>query len=285
MEEPLRLSTEEIEGSSKKPTEALTGTLMARNPATLGGMTSGSRRSFGSIRRLASGRFQARYTCSDGKLFTAPSTFGKKLHAEAWLVDRKREIDLALWNPAGIKPESVLFSDYAPRWLTQRRTAGRPLKKNTSQQYRRMLDIHLLPEFGDRKLASITSVQIKEWHAALLPDSPASRAYCYRLMKSIMRQAVTDELIAVDPCRVKRAGTTEQVHRTVVATVAELELATQAMPPCMRLAVSLSSWCALRSGEVRALVRSDLDLNAMVLHVRRGVVQLTDGLHVDTPKS
>ncbi len=51
-----------------------------------------SRRGFGSIRRLPSGKYQARYTGPDAAEHKAPSTFDTRLDADAWLTDRRREI-------------------------------------------------------------------------------------------------------------------------------------------------------------------------------------------------
>lgn len=236
-----------------------------------------SRRAFGSIRRLKSRRWQARYPGPDGKTVNGPNTFAQRFHAEAWLVDRKREIDTALWNPAAIKPERVAFGEYARKWLVERRTAGRPLKPKTRDQYQRILDLYLLPEFGDRELSSITSQQVREWHAALLPDAPSLRAYCYRVLHAIMKTAFSDELIAADPCRLQGAGQAQRVHQIVVATIGELETVTAAMPEHLRLAVTLSVWAHLRFGELTEIRRKDADVEAQVLHVRRGVVRLASG--------
>jgi hypothetical protein len=42
-------------------------------------------RSFGSIRKLPSGRWQARYRAPDGLLRSAPHTFARKADASRWL--------------------------------------------------------------------------------------------------------------------------------------------------------------------------------------------------------
>jgi integrase len=244
------------------------------------------RRAFGSIRRLKSGRWQARYPGPDGKTVNGPHTFAQKFHAEAWLVDRKREADLALWNPAAIKPERVLFGEYARTWLLERRSAGRPLKPRTRDHYQRIVNLYLLPEFGDRELASITSQQVRQWYVALLPDKPTYRAHVYGLLHAIMKTAFSDELIAADPCRLRGAGQAQRVHQIVVATIPEIDAATAAMPEHLRLAVSLSVWTHVRFGDLTELRRKDADVEAQVIHVRRGVVRLASGqFHVGTPKS
>lgn len=69
------------------------------------------------------------------------------------------------------------------------------------------------------------------------------------------------------------------------ATLPELETITAAMPERYRLLILLASWCALRFGELTELRRSDVDLKAGRLRVRRGVVHVDGGYLVGTPKS
>src|SRR5690625_378897 len=59
----------------------------------------GRRASLGSVRKLPSGRFQARYTGPDGVTHKAPTTFDTKGDAEAWLSLRRSEITLSKWRP------------------------------------------------------------------------------------------------------------------------------------------------------------------------------------------
>ena len=49
-------------------------------------------RSFGTIRRLPSGRWQARYRGPDGALRSAPSTFTRKTDATRWLALTEAEL-------------------------------------------------------------------------------------------------------------------------------------------------------------------------------------------------
>jgi integrase len=57
------------------------------------------------------------------------------------------------------------------------------------------------------------------------------------------------------------------------------------MPPKYRPMVLLSSWCALRFGEITELRRRDLDLKNGVIHVRRGVTRSAGETLIGTPKS
>jgi hypothetical protein len=57
-----------------------------------------SRRRFGRVRRLPSGRYQARYRGPDGMDRPAPSTFATKTDAERWLARTEVEIHDDRWR-------------------------------------------------------------------------------------------------------------------------------------------------------------------------------------------
>lgn len=89
------------------------------------------RRSFGALRELPSGRFQAYYTL-EGKRFLAPTTFFSRGDASAWLAMREAEFVEHRWKPAPPPdPTKVRFADYAETWL-----AGRDLSPKTASHYR-----------------------------------------------------------------------------------------------------------------------------------------------------
>ena len=104
-----------------------------------------TRRGFGWVRKLPSGRYQASYLDPHGTRITAkaieggkvvPLTFLDKKTAEAWLSLRQSELIENRWRPAVARqPEEVGFAEYAERWL-----ASRDLSPKTHAEYRRILD-------------------------------------------------------------------------------------------------------------------------------------------------
>jgi len=245
------------------------------------------KRSFGNIRRLPSGRWQVRYTGPDGSYVKAPKTFAAKIDAEAWLTDRRREIDRGLWDGAATKqPEHVTFGAYAAAWLAGRQVAGRPIKPRTREHYQSILDGHLLPAFGHRQLAAITPKDVREWYAQTLVDRPTLRSHTYSLLRTILNSAVNDELIAANPARIVGAARAKRVHKIRPASVEELAVLTEAMPERLRLMVTLACWCALRFGETVELRRGDIDLRDEVIRVRRAAVRTHGGTYeIGSPKS
>ena len=100
------------------------------------------RRRFGRVRKLPSGRYQARYSTPDGCEHPAPDTFGTKTAAERWLA--AVETDLARGQWVDPRARQLLLSDYAASWL-----AARPdLKIRTRELYQWLLNKYVLPQLG-----------------------------------------------------------------------------------------------------------------------------------------
>ena len=67
----------------------------------MGSRRSTSKRVFGEISRLPSGRYRARYTGPDRNRHSAPVTFVARIDAEGWLVEQERLISRGEWRPPG----------------------------------------------------------------------------------------------------------------------------------------------------------------------------------------
>jgi integrase len=249
--------------------------------------TTRDKRSFATIRKLPSGRFQVRYTGPDGLRHTAPSTFAARIDAEGFIVGKRRDIDRNVWDESDDdKRESVTFGAYASGWLAGRQVAGRPIKTRTREHYQSILDDHLLEPFGARQLAAIRPKDVRDWYSVTLMDRPTLRSHAYSLLRTILGSAVNDELIDSNPCRIVGASRAKRVHKIRPASVDELATLTSAMPERLRMMVTLASWCALRFGETVELRRGDIDLSDEVIRIRRAAVRTNGGTYdITTPKS
>ncbi|WP_246136718.1 tyrosine-type recombinase/integrase [Leekyejoonella antrihumi] len=245
-----------------------------------GGNHSGRRRSFGTLRRLPSRRYQAGYLGPDGRRHVAPTTFQTKGDAEAWLSLQLAAMTEGRWRPAPSSPAPCpTFGVYARQWLT-----GRELKPRTRAEYARMI-VTLIDVFGDTPLDAITAEQVRSWHVAMGPAHPTARAHTYSLLRTILNTAVEEEVLSSNPCRIRGAGRPPGRHGMRPATLEELTQIAQAMPDRYRLMVHLAAWCALRFGELTELRRKDIDLRQQVIRVRRGVTWPGGQAQVGTPKS
>jgi integrase len=244
------------------------------------------RSTFGSIRKLPSGNIQARFTGPDGEKHLAPRTFLTRGDADAWLAQVRSDISRGTWSaaPPRIRPT---VTEYASQWIYSRTTkSGEPLRPRTRSGYERILRLHLLPDpIGDLTLDAVTVADVEAWWSRLSADTPTWRAHCYRLLRAVMNGAVEADIIEASPCRKRGAGTVKRKVEIEPATPAELAVITEHMPERLRLAVSLSAWCALRFGEIAELRGSDIDLRSGVVKVRRAMVRVDGKTIVGKPKS
>src|SRR5262245_35767186 len=124
------------------------------------------KRYFGNVRKLPSGRLQARYTGPDGRTYSAPVTFDSKQYADAWLARVSADVQTGRWQPPrefrGEQTPPPTSASYAKAGL-----AGRDLAGLTRGLYGALLDQHILPAFGDMPLAAITPAMVREWNAGL----------------------------------------------------------------------------------------------------------------------
>ncbi len=244
-----------------------------------------AKRDFGTIRKRANGRWQAYYMGPDQAFHRAPSTFDAKVDAEAWLAAERRLMQNDEWSPsksrrARVVRSTEMFGPYAEAWLEQRE-----LKPRTQALYRRLLDRFVLPAFAEVSLRDITPQVVRAWHSGLDASRPTQRAHTYSLLRSILSTAVTDEILASNPCRVRGAGSAKRVRSIEPATLGELEVLLERIPAQYRALVLIGAWCGLRFGEVSELRRKDVDLKAGTIHVMRGVVRIGKEVTVGKPKN
>jgi integrase len=244
------------------------------------------KRRFGRVRRLPSGRYQARYHGPDGVDRPAGQTFATKADADVWLANQEVEIRSGNWLDPDLG--KVAFETYARAWLRDR-----VLKPRTAELYDGLLRNHLLPFFGKCSVAGIREVDVRRWRKERLEQGLKAKpkfgdvtvAKAYRLLHAILATAADDKVIRRNPCRIKGAGEEYSPERPVVA-LPDLIRLLDGIPARYRAMLLLATFASLRFGELAALRRSDLDLDRSVVHVTRSIAQMNDGKLIEQePKS
>lgn len=230
------------------------------------------RRQFGSIRKLKSGRYQARYRAPDGSSRLAPRTFAAKGDAGRWLSDVETQISRGTW----VDPLTS-YSDlraYSEGWLRDRTVKGRPLAPRTVDSYSHSLRAWILPKLGMLPLDQITPPVVRKWHADVAAETGRTATrQAYAVLRAILNTAVSDEIIARNPCRIAGAGQPNSPERPLIG-LAEVQQLTAAMPEHLRTFVQLAFWAHARLGEALALTCGDVDLKAGTLTIARQVVEI-----------
>lgn len=137
-----------------------------------------ARRRAGTVRKLPSGRWQARCWNPAGERISAPATFATKGDAQRWLTLKEPH-----------------------------------LAASTTDLYCYLLRRHVAPRLGSTAVGRITAVDVQAWLADLHASdlSPNTVAKAYRLLKGSLDGAVEAGLIARTPCTLKGAGGRDRI--------------------------------------------------------------------------
>lgn len=107
----------------------------------------------------------------------------------------------------------------------------------------------------------------------------------YRTLRAALNAALDDGLITANPCRIRGAGVSHPTTRPI-ATPEEVQALAAAMPEHFAAAVDLAAWSALRAGELFALTRRHVDLDAATITVERAMIDVPgEPLRFGPPKT
>lgn len=235
-----------------------------------------TRRGFGRLRELPSGRYQATYL-HRGVVHKAPATFPTKASGQRWLEDERDLIELdrrnlGTWTPpadraAKSAAAKLTFRTYADNWLDHRNIAPR-----TRENYSYHLEQNILPILGDLVLTDITTEEVRAWFSGLGTELHTRNARAYAVLTAVLNTAVDDGLLDRSPARIKGAASVKHTKRSVVLLeAAELAALADKMPAKLSMSVLLAGWCGLRRGELFALTRADIAADGSTVRVHKAV--------------
>lgn len=218
------------------------------------------RRSWGSIRQLESGRWQARFPCPQSSGLRSMGTFKSRSEAEDALDERRIALNRGVLIVDGELPTLEVF---AAAWL-----AGSAVRPRTRQTYQSELR-HVLGSLGHLKLDQISTSAVRRWRADLLEAgglSPNTVAKVYKRLAQIMAAAVDDGLLPASPCRI-RGASAETLPELCVPDLEQVIRILDHSSPEIRAMVAVGAFCGLRFGECVGLTVGNVDLAAGRLSV------------------
>lgn len=232
---------------------------------------------FGTIRRLDSGRYNARIRVR-GRQVTI-GTFSTRRAATAAIAAAGGE--LTGERPVDRAGGRQHLAVFAERWWTTR-LGHRP---STRARDRQVLDHDLLPFLGRVALAEVTIADVQAWVENLGSRlSPSSIRRAFTILDQILDVAVDGNLIAANPAGRVRLPRVERAEMRFLNPT-ELEILAGAVDGRYRLMVLTMAWATLRIGEATGLRRADVDLVEGTLRVANNVVQVGSLLHEGPPKT
>lgn len=251
------------------------------------------RRTFGFVRQMKSGRWQASYLDPVSRQrITAPATFETKSDASRWIATA--EADLARGRRIDATLAERPFEEWAVEWLD-----GLHLKPKTILGYEATLRNHVLPAFGPAPVNAITYRHCKSFIDDLIGKglAPGSAAGARNVLRLVLREALRNEAITRNPAdgiRIPR-GERQEMQFLPPGEINRLafEIAHPPRPrrhpartyPHFGLLVRVAAWSGLRAGEIGALRVGRIDPKTGHIEVAESVADIRGELVYGPPKT
>lgn len=208
---------------------------------------------------------------SDGKEIS--KTFFTQDEAVRWKKEQERALERGEWIDPSLS--SVNFSAWASEWMKGKTDAA----PSTMLGYSKLLQNHLVPEFGSQRLTSITHNSISQWVKRKVDTGTGlvviKRAHS--LLRQILNGAMLDGRLSRNPAVGVPLPRTKPKEKQVL-TLSQLQELAEA---CKEYAVFvlLAGTTGLRWGELAALQCKDISILNRTVSVTKGY---TKGLRGET---
>ncbi|MCA1704540.1 MAG: site-specific integrase [Actinobacteria bacterium] len=223
--------------------------------------------------------YEVRYRDADG-IQRTKGGFRRKREAEAYAVEVESSRQQGTLIPH--RRASTRFDEVATAWLASIQSRRKP---KTVEGYQRLLRVHVLPAFGNRRVGSITYSDADRFVRSIegLGRKPGTVRNAFFVLKMVLDYAIRDGHIRVNPCidvDLPSAQSPEMLFltgaqvRALASAIDERWTALQARrekrsegPAPYGLLVETAAFTGLRAGELAALRVANLNLRAGTAHV------------------
>ncbi|NKQ53310.1 site-specific integrase [Amycolatopsis sp. K13G38] len=224
----------------------------------------------GFINKTPAGSWRANWRDPAGK--QKAKTFPTKREAQRFLA----EIETAKASGSYVSPAAgkTRFRDHAEPWIAARTTEATTTARDIS-----VMRTHVLPKWGDWQLAKITHLAVQQWVTELarhLSRSMVSK--CLQLTSNVMRSAVRNRLVTLNPCedvtlpKIRQRDTDDRI----ISREELREFLLPVVPDRYRALVAVAAGTGLRWGEVVGLRTDAVNLgDKPAVRVIRTVIEVS----------
>ncbi len=228
------------------------------------------------IRKRKDGRWEARYVqedCEDSEKKYG-SVYGKSYQE----VKEKREQIVAMGRKQPSRSASVLLRDVLAAWQEANRIN---LKASSFSRYQNLIDSHILPELGNKRMGQINSSVINRFLSAKLENgrldhrgglSPAYVRSIALVISSAIAFGVSEKMCSPMQYSITKPTLTKK-ELTVLNPDKQTTLENELLEDMneVKLLIYMTLYTGIRIGEACALRWEDIDLDAKLLYVRQTV--------------
>ncbi len=216
---------------------------------------------------------------------------GRKQYVTRTVQGTKREASrelarlVAQVDDGAVVAKAGTVGDLCERWYAQ---AEPNLSPVVAENYRRLLDRHILPRFGSTSLRRLRASELDAWYAELRrhggkdarPLAANSVLRIHAVLHRALSQAVkwgwltTNPAAAASPPRPNR----QTIDVPDAIDVVRLMAAAEGANPDLAVFLRLAAATGARRGELCALQWKDIDLKHSRLTISRGLVETRGGV-------
>jgi integrase len=237
------------------------------------------RRQFGRVRRLASGRWQARYPDGGGGDVSAPHTFATKGDAQRFLTS----IEADMLKGAYIDPRGgrTTLAAWSREWLD----GDRAKRATTRARDETVLRTHFLPTLGRRPLGAITPLDVRRAVEAMSERlAPATVRTNLGVLAAALNAAVEADLLGRSPVRgIKLVSVRPDAKGTL--TPEQLMRLAEEVPGRYRALILLGGMVGLRWSEAIGLRVGRVHFLSRTLEVSETIAEVEGRLSVEATKT
>lgn len=226
----------------------------------------------GHVRKVGTGRWQARYRAPDGR--ERARNFGRKLDAERFLATVEADKLRGGWVDPRLS--RITVAEWTARWLA----AFSHLKPTTRAGYESALRVHVLPRFGRTQLQRLRTIDIREWVADLEAAglSPSTIRKAHQVLGAALKAAVADDYLPKNPALGVKLPRV-QMREMLFIDASQVSRLAETMGAPYDTLVHVLAYGGLRWGEAAALRRRRVDVLRARLDVVESLTQVGSELH------
>jgi integrase len=218
---------------------------------------------------------------------------GKRRIQYATVRGTKRDAQIKLRELLGavdkgehVAPSKMTVGKHVAARIDQWQAAG-DISARTAERYRELADRQIAPHLGAKPVQRLGTVEIESWHAALRSTlSARTIGHAHRLLSHALSDGLRHGLVVRNVARIEGAPKVDETEVQVVPKERIGELVDKLRGRAMYTRAIVALFSGLRRGELLALRRSNVDLEAKVIRVREALEETkAHGLQVKAPKT
>lgn len=163
-----------------------------------------------------------------------------------------------------------MFGEYAAEWYKVRKA---PFISPSSQaSYRTILNLHVLPAFGDRNLRAIQPVELQMFVNRFRGRSKSQITLVLSVLNGVYSAALTDRLVVRNPMQgIRRPEDSPPAEKRALTEEERKRFRALFSTHPHGLYLAMMFFTGMRPGEVRGLQWRDFDWDEALIHVQRDI--------------